>query len=152
MNKLIERPNIEGNIKLGRAYEQLGQLLNALEQRELTSEVAVLIDSEIDALNSSSDTDQKFLRSIKKVETKIIQLVEKKLKIVPRNYYRKLWFVLGMSAFGLPMGVAIGLSAGNIGLLGIGLPIGMGIGFAVGSKMDQKALKEGRQLDFEVKY
>jgi hypothetical protein len=32
------------------------------------------------------------------------------------------------------------------------LPIGMGIGFAVGSSLDQKALKEGRQLDFEVKY
>jgi hypothetical protein len=35
--------------------------------------------------------------------------------------------VLGMSAFGIPMGVAFGLSMGNIGLLGIGLPIGMGV-------------------------
>jgi hypothetical protein len=57
-----------------------------------------------------------------------------------------------MSAFGLPLGAAIGLSVENIGLLGIGLPIGMGIGFVFGSSLDQKALKEGRQLDFEVKY
>lgn len=152
MTKLIERPNIAGNLKLNRVYEQLGQLLHVLEQKELTNEVVVLIDKEIENLNSTPDTDQKFGRSVKKVETKIIELVERKLKVVPRNYYRKLWFVLGMSAFGLPLGVAIGLSVGNIGLLGIGLPIGMGIGFAVGSKMDQKALKEGRQLDFEIKY
>jgi hypothetical protein len=52
----------------------------------------------------------------------------------------------------LPLGAAIGLSVENIGLLGIGLPIGMGIGFVFGSSLDQKALKEGRQLDFEVKY
>ncbi len=51
----------------------------------------------------------------------------------------------------MPIGVAIGLSVGNIRLLGIGLPIDMVMGFAVGSNLDQKALKEGRQLDFEVK-
>ena len=60
--------------------------------------------------------------------------------------------VVGMSAFGLPIGVAIGLSIGNIGLLGIGLPIGMGIGIIVGRLMDKKALAEGRQLDVEIKY
>lgn len=60
--------------------------------------------------------------------------------------------VLGMSAFGIPMGVAFGLSMGNIGLLGIGLPIGMGVGVGVGSYLDKKALTEGRQLDVDLKY
>ena len=59
--------------------------------------------------------------------------------------------VLGMSSFGLPMGVAFGLALGNIGLMGLGLPIGMGIGLAVGTNMDKKALAEGRQLAFEAK-
>lgn len=57
-----------------------------------------------------------------------------------------------MSAFGIPMGVAFGLSIGNLGMLGIGLPIGMGIGVAAGTVMDNKAFKEGRQLDFENDY
>jgi hypothetical protein len=56
-----------------------------------------------------------------------------------------------MTTFGLPIGVSIGLSLGNIGLLGIGLPIGMVIGLAFGSKLDKKALTENRQLNIELK-
>jgi hypothetical protein len=56
-----------------------------------------------------------------------------------------------MTSFGLPLGVAFGISIGNIGLLGLGLPIGMAIGLAVGTSMDKKAAAEGRQLAFEVK-
>ena len=78
-------------------------------------------------------------------------MTEKELKIVTKNYYRNLWMVLGMSAFGLPLGVAFGLSLGNIGLLAIGLPIGMAIGTLVGSKLDKKALESGKQLDIELK-
>ena len=57
-----------------------------------------------------------------------------------------------MAAFGIPLGVAFGTSAGNMGLLGVGLPIGMVIGMAVGSDMDKKAFKDGKQLDLEIKY
>ena len=49
------------------------------------------------------------------------------------------------------LGVAFGLSLGNIGLLAIGLPIGMAIGTLVGSKLDKKALESGKQLDIELK-
>lgn len=57
-----------------------------------------------------------------------------------------------MAAFGVPLGVALGLILDNMGLIGIGLPIGMLIGLAVGAHMDKKALDEGRQIDFEIKY
>jgi hypothetical protein len=77
--------------------------------------------------------------------------LEKELKVVPKNYYRTLWMALGMSAFGLPIGTAIGLFLGNIGLLAVGLPIGMGIGAVVGTNMDKKALAEGRTMDIEIK-
>lgn len=59
--------------------------------------------------------------------------------------------LFGFTAFGLPIGVAFGLSLGNIGLLGLGLPIGMAIGFAIGSLLDKKAFTEGRQLNIEIK-
>ena len=62
-----------------------------------------------------------------------------------------MWLALGMSTFGIPIGVAFGLSIGNIALLGAGLPIGMAIGLVVGSKMDKKAFEEGRQLNIELK-
>ncbi len=78
--------------------------------------------------------------------------MEKELKIVPRNYYRTTWMVIGMAAFGIPMGAAFGASLGNMAFIGIGLPIGMAIGISVGMGMDKKALKEGRQLDLEIKH
>jgi hypothetical protein len=37
-----------------------------------------------------------------------------------------------------------------LAFLGLGLPIGMGIGIAVGTVMDSKAAKEGRQLDIDL--
>lgn len=77
-------------------------------------------------------------------------MLEKEHKIVPKNYYQSLWMLLGMAAFGLPIGAAFGASIGNMAFLSIGLPIGMVIGLAMGAGMDKKALKEGRQLDVEV--
>ena len=148
MKKLIERQNISENLKASNAYQQLGKLLNALEMKELSTEAVDLINKEIEQLNSISDVDGSFAKAIKGKENKIIKLIEKKHKIVPKNYYRNLWMILGMSAFGIPIGVAFGLSIGNLGMLGIGLPIGMAIGIGVGSSMDKKAFEEGRQLDF----
>jgi hypothetical protein len=151
MKKLIERHNISENLKAFNAYQQLGKLLNALAVKELPIETVDLINNEIDQLNSISIIDKVFVKVTKEKENRVIKLIEKKHKIVPKNYYKKLWMVLGMSAFGIPMGVLLGLSIGNMGMLGIGLPIGMAIGVGLGSSMDKKAYNEGRQLDFEVK-
>jgi len=151
MKKLIERQNISENLKASNAYQQLGKLLNALEVKELPTETVALINNEIEQLNSISVIDKYFVKATKEKENRIIKLMEKKHKIVPVNYYRKLWMMLGMSAFGIPLGLVFGLSIGNFGMLGIGLPIGMAIGVKVGSNMDKKAFNEGRQLDFEVK-
>ena len=149
MKQLISRPDISENVKASNAYQSLGKLLNALESKELSMETKDFINQEVNQLNSILTNDQYFIKATKSKENNIIKLVEKKHKIVPKNYYKKLWMVLGMSAFGIPMGVAIGLIIGNLGMLGIGLPIGMGIGVAAGTVMDNKAFKEGRQLDFE---
>ena len=151
MKKLIERPNISENLKASNAYQQLGKLLNTLEVKELSAETVDLINQEIEQLNSIAGIDIYFLKATKEKENIVIKLVEKKHKIVPKNYYKKLWMILGMSVFGVPMGVAFGLSIGNLGMLGISLPIGMAIGVGVGSNMDKNAFNEGRQLDFEVK-
>jgi hypothetical protein len=152
MKKLIERQHLSENVKAKHLYQQLGMLLKALEERKVASDTVGLIDQEIEALNAISHTDKNFVKAIKDKENRIIRLVEKRHKVVPKNYYRKMWMILGMSAFGIPMGVAFGISLGNLGLLGIGLPIGMAVGVGVGSIMDKKAFSEGRQLNFEVRH
>ena len=139
------------NIKIANSIKQFNSLIKLLNDKNLTINVIKKINDDITELNSSQVMGTALSHLIKKKQNKIIKLTEKELKIVPKNYYRNLWMVLGMSAFGLPLGVAFGLSLGNIGLLAIGLPIGMAIGTLVGSKLDKKALESGKQLDIELK-
>jgi len=74
--------------------------------------------------------------------------LEKEEGLVPKNHYQRLWLVLGMSAFGIPISVLFDIATGNMGLLGVGLPIGMFIGLIFGKRLDKKAACENRQLDF----
>jgi hypothetical protein len=133
--------------KFGEKLETLKALLYDLESRDLPSETVNYINSEITALNSQQRTDPKLHKQLSSHQSRILKHLEKELKLTPKGYYKRLWMVLGMSAFGLPLGIVFGASMGNTGLLGIGLPIGMVIGIAVGASMDTKAAKEGRQLN-----
>jgi len=148
---LKERPELRDDIKLSNSFIQFRELIRMLREKELPDLVSNHINEEIKILNELPSGPE-LKKALRKKQTKIVQLAEKQLKIVPKNYYRNLWFALGISAFGLPIGVAIALSIGNIGLLGIGFPFGIVIGAAVGSAMDKKALKEGRQLNIEIKH
>ena len=152
MIELKERQNISDNINLSKIYVQLAELLKELKKKQLPHKIIESVNQDIEEINSKSLTDNELMKLVKQKQTRIIKLVEKELKIVPKNYYRNLWLVVGMSAFGLPIGVVFGLSIGNMGLLALGLPIGMAIGIVVGSGMDKKASVEGRQLDVEIKY
>lgn len=152
MKSLIERQNISENKKASTVYQQLGKLLTSLEAKEFPADTVDFINQEIEQLNAVPGTDSNFVKAAKASQQRIIRTIEKKHKIVPKNYYRQLWMLLGMSVFGIPIGAAFGASMGNMGMLGIGLPIGMAIGMGFGSTMDKKAMNEGRQLDFEVKF
>lgn len=152
MIKLTTREKIITNVKAANRYNQLRTLLNAVEAMKLPKETTDFIDQEIELLNAFSNEDKVFVKAIKEKENKIVKLLEKKHKIVPKKYYQTLWMILGMSAFGVPMGVAFGLIMKNMGLLGIGFPIGMGIGVGVGAYLDKKAFNEGRQLNVDLKY
>ena len=151
--ELKEKGDFPDNIKLNRIYRQFQEILKELRKRELPEKIVELINPKIEDLNSTSYTDKELIKLFKKKQKIILELLEKESKIVPKNHYRNLWMAVGMSAFGLPIGVVLGLTVlDNVALLGIGVPIGMAIGIALGSGMDKKALKEGRQLDLEIKY
>ena len=150
--ELNERQNLSADTKTNRIYIQLEELLNQLRKRNLPENIIESVNQDIEVVNAASLIGNDFSKLVKQKQNKIIKLLEKDLKVVPKNYYRNMWLALGMSVFGLPIGVAFGASIGNMGLLGVGLPIGMAIGALVGSKMDKKALEEGRQLNIEIKY
>jgi len=136
--------------KLMKAYIQFEQLLSELIKKDLPNEVITAINNEIEQLNAISDSGKKLRKQVSKAIRNILKLLEKELKLVPKNHHRNLWLAVGMSAFGVPLGVAFGAALDNMGLLGVGLPIGMVIGMAVGTTMDKKAFEEGRQLNLEI--
>jgi hypothetical protein len=151
IKELNSQKDISSDNKLIKVFSQFGELLNELRKRELPENIETAVNDCVDQINSSTLTGNQQTKFIKQKQTSILKQIEKELKVVPKNYYRNLWMILGMSSFGLPIGLVFGLTIGNIGLLAIGLPIGMVIGLAVGSGLDKKAFMEGRQLNIEIK-
>jgi hypothetical protein len=152
MKELKERQDIATDEKLRSNYALFAELLDELKKRDLNSNVEMAINDHVDELNGSTLSGKPFTKLVKQKQTAILKQIEKEHKIVPKNYYRTIWMLFGMSGLGIPFGVVFGLSLGNLGLLGLGLPIGLAIGLAIGASLDKKALDEGRQLNMEMRH
>ena len=151
--KLRGVKNLESDIRLSQLYSQFDTLLSELRKKEVPDSIIQTINNEVEEINTSDSLTTNDLRKvIKKKQTAILRLIEKDLKLVPKNYYRTLWLALGMTVFGMPLGVLAGVLLGQPGLFAIGLPIGVAIGVTVGTLMDKTAAKENRQLNLEIKY
>jgi hypothetical protein len=136
--------------KLTKKFTSLVNLIFAAGKHSLPESLVNHINTEIDAISQFPGSTEETAKKLAVLRKNLLQKLEKEYKLVPKNHYRNTWLPLGMAAFGLPIGTAFGLMMNNISLLAIGLPIGLSIGIAFGSAKDQKAKKEGRQLDFEI--
>jgi hypothetical protein len=148
--ELNQKPALDTSAKLKDAYLQLESLLVELRTKELPESLVISINKDIEELNANAGSEKELRKIVKRKQKRMIESLERELKLVPKNYYRNLWVAVGMAAFGLPIGVAFGAGFGNMAFLGIGLPIGLAIGAAVGARMDKKAFEEGRQLDLDI--
>lgn len=135
--------------KIKSCIDRFENLLIAIDKKEISESVLQKINVEIVKVNTLSLHQKKTCNEIYQSQKRIIKILEKELKLVPKNYYRNLWMILGLASFGVPIGVALGLSFGNMAFMGTGIPFGMIIGMGVGASMDQKAASENRQLDFD---
>jgi len=152
IKELNKRPNIEQNIKLTKKYVYLKKLIEELNKKDLTSEIVNSVDNDIEQINSFSGSEKDLLKQIRKTQSSILKLVEKELKLVTKNHFRNRWLAIGMTAFGIPIGTAIGMSIGNMAFVGFGLVIGMIFGITCGMEMDKKAKEAGKQLDVDIEY
>ena len=149
LHDLTASEAIQNNDKALKSFNQIQSILADLKTRTIPEPILATLNGYLAEINTSTLVGKDMEKLLKTNLSKILKLLEKELKLVPKSHYRNQWMVLGMSAFGLPIGVAFGISIGNLGLLGLGLPIGMAIGITVGTGMDEKARKEGRQLSCE---
>lgn len=147
----LQLPNRENlSVKAIKAVAVFEKLLSELSKRTMPESTETFVNEHIERINAAVLPENQLLKLIAKSQAQILQQVKKELKWVPKNHYRVLFTLFGMSAFGIPIGVAIGTLANNMGLLGLGFPFGMAIGFAIGHVKDEKAAAENRQLDLNV--
>ena len=124
-----------------KALDQFNELISALNDKELDEEMIEHIKG-----NMSNVRSELTFNTIKKEESKILDYVKREKGYVAQNHYMTLWIALGMSAIGVPIGVAIGLALDQLGFMGIGIGGGLAIGVAIGSAKDKKAKEQGKQL------
>ncbi|MBC8060093.1 MAG: hypothetical protein H7Y18_05455, partial [Clostridiaceae bacterium] len=91
----IERSGIEGDNKLANLYNQFKKLIDELRKKSLPDKVVGLINEDLKVINSAAQNGNDFKKLIKQKQSKIIKLVEKEAKIVPKNYYRNVWLAVG---------------------------------------------------------
>lgn len=151
LTKLKNREDLATQPEVNDIYIQFNHLLDELDSKNLPDSSVRFINESVAVINSSVLTGKNLRRLLLKELSKIVSMIEKEHKIVPRHYYRNSWIAAGLAAFGIPIGIILGLRLGSLGFLGIGFPIGLAIGAVVGSEMDKKAAKEGRQLKVQLK-
>ena len=152
IQNLNDRPDFDENSRLGKKYAQFQQLIFELSNKALNDDVVLIINNNINSINSISNLDIQFSKRLKSAQSKILKVIEKQHKLATKNHYRNIWLALGVGAIGVPIGVIIGSITGNMAFIGIGIPIGFGIGIAIGTMMDNKLKDQGKQLDLEIKY
>ncbi|WKV13846.1 hypothetical protein [Marivirga harenae] len=129
--------------------QKFHQLMDALEEQEIPKSVVNLINEEVDKVNQA-DSKKLLTAQLAKSFRTILKIAEKEMNLVAKNHYKNMWLAIGMSAFGIPLGIAFGASLNNYGLMAVGIPIGFAIGIAIGSKKDKEAEEQGKQLDIEI--
>lgn len=146
----IKRKNwADENIKAQQAYDSYDRLLKAISEKEIPEKIQKIVEMEISEVNAFEEGQGSVFVFIKKSQVTLLSVLESELGIVAKNHYRNQWMALGLAAFGIPLGVVLGMLADNYGLMGLGMAIGLPVGMLIGKKKDDKAAADGKQLDFE---
>lgn len=129
-------------------YTFLNNLINELKERELPSEIIIAINKEIEELNAFSGSDKKLLKQARKAKSTLLKLIEEELGLVLKYHYQNSWMAYGMLAGVLFSTIFSQLGFANTwNSLGMGISMGLIFGMLAGKNRDEKAFKEGKQLN-----
>ena len=137
------------NTRLQKAHQQVTGLIAALDKREVPQDITEEINIIIANLNAFTGDEKQFARELNQAYQHILKLVQEKLNWVPKDFYRNQWMALGLSVFGLPLGVVMGLALDDMTYMAVFFPLGMVFGMGIGAGLDKKAVEEGRVLDLD---
>ena len=148
--RLKNRPALQPESKAFKKQEKLNALLAELETRNLPESLVNTINEKIRKLNELEGSEKELLKQYMKFQHDVLRLIKEETGIVKKGHYIHMWTALGMSVFGIPLGIAFSSAFGNMAFLGVGLPMGLVIGAGVGAKKDKVAAAEGKVLDIEI--
>jgi hypothetical protein len=135
------------NKRLKAVHMQMVKLIAALEKKEVPEAIQDEVNVKVANLNAFTGSEKEFARALNQNYNYLVHLLQEKLNWVPKDFYRTQWMALGLSVFGLPLGVAVGIALDNMAFMAAFLPVGMAIGMGLGTGMDKKAAEEGRVLE-----
>lgn len=147
INQLKSRNNLDQTKGLEKLYTKYQSLIEELNDRAIPEDLMTQVNEQVVLLDGIEESGKVLKKEMQKSYARVLKLLREEINLVAQNYHRDQWMVLGMSIFGLPIGMGIASAIGNFGLFAAFMPIGMAIGIAIGAGMDKKAMEEGRQLD-----
>lgn len=150
LNTLKQHFTDSNSGKLTKKYAFIGKLIDLLNERELSTETTDELNGYIDKMNHQQANEKIQRKALCRQQTALLRSIEKREHLVAKNHYRNTWLALGMSVFGIPIGVVIGTSLGSMSYIGYGISIGMIFGIIVGMLKDKAAAKNNKQLDIEL--
>ena len=145
IDELEKRRSEPQSKSIDRALCGITNLIKALDDKGISPSA---INEQLKKLKGILSTTLS-AKAINAVYHAIQRKVYKDHKLVTPKYYQNLWMVLGMTVFGMPIGIAIFTATGNAAFISIGMPIGLPLGLAIGVQLDKKAMEEGKALVFE---
>ena len=131
--------------------QELQALLQEISFRDLPEDSVLVINRNTADIQTFEGSSEEEVKKAKTVKNEILKLLREKHYLVPEKYYTNLWMPLGMSAFGLPIGVVLFAFTDNPAFIATGLPLGLGMGGLYGAQLDKKAEAEGKVLRFQKK-
>src|SRR5690606_28385074 len=111
--KLQKRDDLAQTEKLTQEFDSMQKLIDALNEKAIPAGIADSISQQLAPLNHPAIPAPQYTKMLADRRKSILKQVEKELKLVPQKHYLKTWMALGMSAFGLPFGVAFSMMLKN---------------------------------------
>ena len=124
----------------------------ALDKKDLPSHELTSINEHIALINSFNGTEKELIQMLKKTYTNVLTFIDEQLELVPKHHFRALWILYASLAAAVLSSVFHSSGFMSIGALAsVFLPISVLIGIFVGTYLDNRAKKEGRQIELELK-
>lgn len=131
-------------------YENYKKYIKELQSKTLPESLIEKLNLLIDVNNQMHDDEEMYRKSLNKIVRDTVKLVEKEAKIVPLNFYTNNWLIIG-TTFGVTLGSILSNLNDEIAFLGLFIAIGLSLGYGYGKSLDNKAIKEGRQINVDLK-